>query len=180
MFKEGDEQALMELWKRQGVVPIVADVSEMETVVPAAFFDCVVALEVIEHFKEPRRLLDNVYRVVKPGGSVVMTTPNYGRLHARLRLLVGKNPKVDLETFYLLGERGFIGHWREYLPYELEEMFRLANFTSVRTHTFCDPWHIIRKGVSSYSLKQTLQHLLSHLIPQGRYQCLVVGRKKRL
>jgi SAM-dependent methyltransferase len=43
---------------------------------PDSRFDCVVAVEVLEHVEEDRLFLGNVRRVLKPGGVFLMTTPN--------------------------------------------------------------------------------------------------------
>ena len=40
------------------------------------FFDLVVAAEVIEHLENPRFTVRDLYRVTKPGGHVILTTPN--------------------------------------------------------------------------------------------------------
>lgn len=177
MFKEGGEDDLLRLWRSHGVTPLLEDLFSMDSVIQPETFDAAVSVEVIEHVKAPKRLLDQIHRSLKPNGVVILATPNYGRLHARLRLLFGQNPKVDLEPFYLLGENGFVGHWREYLPSELEEMLKLSRFIHTHSQTFCDPWYAIQKRVSFYSMKQTLIHLLSYLIPQSRYEVMVVGKK---
>jgi SAM-dependent methyltransferase len=39
-------------------------------------FDCVVAVEVLEHVERDAEFLRNVYRVLRPGGMFLMTTPN--------------------------------------------------------------------------------------------------------
>lgn len=39
-------------------------------------FDCVVAVEVLEHVEEDDRFVREVHRVLKPGGVFLMTTPN--------------------------------------------------------------------------------------------------------
>jgi len=39
------------------------------------FFDCVVCTEVIEHASAPSALLDDIGRLLKPGGRLVITTP---------------------------------------------------------------------------------------------------------
>jgi len=39
-------------------------------------FDTVICFQVIEHVKEDRRLLEEAYRVLKPGGRLLLTTPN--------------------------------------------------------------------------------------------------------
>lgn len=46
------------------------------TRLPAAAFDCVVAVEVLEHVDDDAGFLRNVARVLRPGGTFVMTTPN--------------------------------------------------------------------------------------------------------
>jgi 2-polyprenyl-3-methyl-5-hydroxy-6-metoxy-1,4-benzoquinol methylase len=178
MFHEGGEEDLLRIWRSHGVEPLLEDIFSMERAVSPESVDAVVSVEVIEHVKAPKRFLEQIHRVLRPGAPVVIATPNYGRLHARLRLLFGQNPKLDLEPFFTLGEDGFVGHWREYLPRELEEMLQLAGFVDVHAQTFCDPWYAVEKRLSPYAVKQTLIHLLSYLVPDGRYEAMVVGRKK--
>lgn len=43
-------------------------------------FDVVVAKEVIEHVEDPTRFAEVLAKAVAPGGKLVLTTPNYGRL----------------------------------------------------------------------------------------------------
>ena len=43
---------------------------------PAGSFDLVVSFETIEHVPEPTRFLDECARVLRPGGVLVMSTPN--------------------------------------------------------------------------------------------------------
>lgn len=45
-----------------------------------ATFDCAVASEVIEHLPEPERTLEEMWRVVRPGGRVVISTPYRERI----------------------------------------------------------------------------------------------------
>lgn len=56
-----------------------------------ASFDVVIASEMLEHTAEPARAVDELTRVLEPGGVLVMTTPNRAwqpvvRLASRLRL----------------------------------------------------------------------------------------------
>lgn len=41
-------------------------------------FDLVVSMDVIEHLPNPRPWLDELVRVLRPGGHLFLTTPNYG------------------------------------------------------------------------------------------------------
>jgi SAM-dependent methyltransferase len=45
---------------------------------PDGTFDLVVSMDVVEHVSEPLPWLRELVRVVRPGGSLFLTTPNYG------------------------------------------------------------------------------------------------------
>lgn len=45
---------------------------------PNGAFDLVVSMDVIEHVPDPRPWTKEVVRVIKPGGRLFLTTPNYG------------------------------------------------------------------------------------------------------
>jgi 2-polyprenyl-3-methyl-5-hydroxy-6-metoxy-1,4-benzoquinol methylase len=51
---------------------------------PAAAFDLSVSLEVVEHLAEPGRHLEELGRLTRPGGLLLLTTPNFGGLSRRL------------------------------------------------------------------------------------------------
>jgi 2-polyprenyl-3-methyl-5-hydroxy-6-metoxy-1,4-benzoquinol methylase len=55
-----------------------------EDTYPAATFDLVILADVIEHVPDPRGLLRIVARVVRPGGLVVISTPDISGRAARL------------------------------------------------------------------------------------------------
>jgi SAM-dependent methyltransferase len=52
-----------------------------------------VMAELIEHVYDPRRLLHECHRVLRPGGVLVLTTPNLATLQDRLRFLAGRTPR---------------------------------------------------------------------------------------
>jgi NAD(P)-dependent dehydrogenase (short-subunit alcohol dehydrogenase family)/2-polyprenyl-3-methyl-5-hydroxy-6-metoxy-1,4-benzoquinol methylase len=65
---------------------------------PADFFDLVLAMEVLEHVFDPGSLLDEAYRVLVPGGHLILTTPNLGSWYNRLALLLGFQPWLTSAT----------------------------------------------------------------------------------
>ena len=65
-------------------------------------FDVVVAGEVLEHLASPRAFVDEAFRVLRPGGTVVGSVPNIFRLKNRLRFLAGRNPSDDPTMLQLL------------------------------------------------------------------------------
>jgi SAM-dependent methyltransferase len=62
---------------------------------PEASFDVVVAGELLEHLRDPQRLVAEIRRVLRPGGTFVASVPNAYRLKGRLLFLVGRPPEND-------------------------------------------------------------------------------------
>ena len=52
-----------------------------------AMFDCVVATEIIEHIENPRHLLRQCFNALKPGGLLIVSTPNIGSPASRAAYL---------------------------------------------------------------------------------------------
>ncbi len=57
-----------------------------------ATFDAVVCNEVIEHLVDTDRLLEELFRVIKPGGRLILSTPNLASLLNRIFILFGLQP----------------------------------------------------------------------------------------
>jgi len=64
----------MENYRRQGLDFLVADCIQLP--IRSATQDLVVCFEVVEHLSEQHRLLDEISRVLKPDGLLLMSTPN--------------------------------------------------------------------------------------------------------
>jgi 2-polyprenyl-3-methyl-5-hydroxy-6-metoxy-1,4-benzoquinol methylase len=65
-----------------------ANLDALPTSLPDAVADVAVAVETIEHLENPRALLRELVRVVRPGGWIVVTTPNQLSLLSRLTFLL--------------------------------------------------------------------------------------------
>ena len=48
-----------------------------QTTLPRASFDIVYSLGVIEHFEDPREIVSDHLSLLRPGGTALMTVPNY-------------------------------------------------------------------------------------------------------
>jgi len=65
-------------------------------------FDGLLMGELIEHLYDPVALVRECHRVLRPGGALVLTTPNLATLQDRLRFLLGRSPRqVDPLHEYL-------------------------------------------------------------------------------
>lgn len=63
-------------------------------------FDVVVAAEIIEHILDTDFFIEEIKRVLKPKGALVLSTPNSASLGRRLFLLIGKNPYFEASFGY--------------------------------------------------------------------------------
>jgi 2-polyprenyl-3-methyl-5-hydroxy-6-metoxy-1,4-benzoquinol methylase len=50
---------------------------------PDGFFDLVILWHVLEHLRNPRETLDEIRRIVRPGGRLVVSVPNFSSMQAR-------------------------------------------------------------------------------------------------
>ena len=56
---------------------------------PPEHFDCIISTEVIEHLENPRAVVRECFRLLKPGGYLVMTTPNQECFRSYCALIFG-------------------------------------------------------------------------------------------
>jgi SAM-dependent methyltransferase len=90
---DADREALVEA-EKLGIETRWADLDEALPFGDATF-DVVVAGELLEHLRDPRRVVSEVLRVLRPGGTFVGSVPNAYRLKNRLRFLLGRKPEND-------------------------------------------------------------------------------------
>ena len=57
-----------------------------------ASFDLVVCTEVLEHMLWPHNVLNEIYRVLEPGGNLVASVPNIASITYRFAWLIGRIP----------------------------------------------------------------------------------------
>jgi methionine biosynthesis protein MetW len=97
---DADRDALSEA-ERLGIETHWADLDEPLPFEDASF-DVVVAGELLEHLRDPGRLVDETLRVLRPGGAFVASVPNAFRLKNRLRFLLGRKPEDDPTPLHML------------------------------------------------------------------------------
>lgn len=99
-------------------------------------FDAVVCAGVVEHIPHtPRYLLETLTRLLRPGGILVLDTPNLAYLYRRLALLEGQSIFPAIAQQYHT-ELPFEGHHREYTVAEVEWMLAAAGHAVLSVETF--------------------------------------------
>ncbi len=102
---------------------------------PDATFDVAVSLEVVEHVEDQFHFARELYRVVRPGGRAIISTPNLLNINSRLRYL--------RSGFWLLFDPVPLGvpdavhtsgHIHPVTFYYLAYVFRRAGFARLAVH----------------------------------------------
>jgi 2-polyprenyl-3-methyl-5-hydroxy-6-metoxy-1,4-benzoquinol methylase len=68
-----------------GELKVYASVHELQAAKPEARFDIITMWDVIEHLREPWKELEQLSKLLAPGGRLLVSTPNAGSLRARLQ-----------------------------------------------------------------------------------------------
>jgi len=104
------------------------------------FFECVICSDVIEHVVDVFAAFKEISRVTKPGGYLVLNTPNFARIKGRIRLLLGLFPSTAMPNEGLdvrvEGELLDGGHLHYFTFSMLNKLCRKFGFTDVRTYGF--------------------------------------------
>ena len=94
-------------------------------------FDLVIFAEIIEHLlNDPCCVLREIKRVLKPGGTLILTTPNVARLENVARLISGANIYDPYSGYGPYGR-----HNREYNRHELEQLLKFEGFEPTMSFT---------------------------------------------
>ena len=101
------------------------------------WFSAVLCCELLEHlFTDPMHLMSEVNRILKPGGHLLLTTPNIAALRGISAILQGYHPGF-FHAYIRPSESGEVDarHNREYTPREIHMLLENSGFTVARLET---------------------------------------------
>ncbi|HET9479399.1 MAG TPA: class I SAM-dependent methyltransferase [Pyrinomonadaceae bacterium] len=139
-----------------------------EAAFPSAHFDVVTAAELLEHIFEPRALLEEVARILRPGGLFWTTTPHARGLSARVLGLEWRCiwPPEHLQLFSIRG---------------LKSLLRETGFRDLRVDTTggnpIEIWHAL--GQTKSAPKTVDQHFDRVLTSYQLNESLMKSRSRR-
>ena len=113
---------------------------------PDGHFATVICGELIEHlFEDPMHLMSQVNRILRPGGHLVLTTPNIAALRGISGILQGYHPGFFHAYIRPVEGTGEVDarHNREYAPREIHQLLENSGFevTLLETGEFRDEPH---------------------------------------
>ena len=116
----------------------------------------------MEHlFEDPMFMMSEINRILKPGGHVVLTTPNIASMRALSAILNGYHPGFFPSYIKPGGDHNdHPRHNREYTPNDIHHLLTGSGFDVVRLETgeFRDDphpdWAYIRHMLSEYNLPE--------------------------
>lgn len=184
----GTANAMLHRFRRFSVPPVLGDLLD-GLPFREKRFDLVTLYDVIEHLPvSPRRLLTDVYRVLRPGGHLALTTPNLVNLRARLRLLSGRTIHFPIDEWF--DGDSFYGHIREYTPRELRYMLesvgfrpqtvRLSNSLQWNTRRRNGEWTPGPRPTSAFQVAKLAYFAVTAFVPSFRYDTHVLAIRPRL
>jgi 2-polyprenyl-3-methyl-5-hydroxy-6-metoxy-1,4-benzoquinol methylase len=92
---------------------------------PTASFDAVIAAEVIEHLENPREVAREWYRILKPGGTLVLSTPNNESIRSLVAL-------VFRGHFAAFGDGSYPAHITALVRQDLKRILNEVGFAGPR------------------------------------------------
>ncbi len=169
--------------ERLGIRIIEQDFIAQPLPLPDASVDVVTCFHSLEHWHHsPKRLFGEITRVLRPGGFLILATPNAVNLLKRLSVPLGVSNYGTVEEWYTKGDPVFRGHVRVPTVRDLQRLLEWNSFEVVATH---GRNFIGRDSVALGFLPRPLRHGLAILLdrfirffPTLCSDIHVVGRKR--
>ncbi|HLC86292.1 MAG TPA: class I SAM-dependent methyltransferase [Candidatus Nanoarchaeia archaeon] len=128
-------------------------------------FDTIVMGEIIEHIFDTDKVVREIKRMLKDKGHLVITTPNIASLNRRIRLLLGKNPYIDIGTLNDNNKTTASGH------------IRYFTFDTLKILLERNGFKVVEKTSDVFLLKSLRSYKLAKLFPTFGWSIIMKAQK---
>ncbi|WGI17639.1 class I SAM-dependent methyltransferase [Methanonatronarchaeum sp. AMET-Sl] len=133
-------------------------------------FDIVIFTEVLEHiFAPPSKVLNEINRILKNNGKLIISVPNIASLHRRVKLLLGRNPLPHPDNQFKKDWVHGHGHLHLYTRKELISILKDSDF-KIKSKKFLQP-NILsnpKNEGSTTRIVKTIYYTITKLFPPFR------------
>jgi len=129
-----DIPVLEVLEKQLGLEVVREDFLERPLPLADSSVDVVTCFHSLEHWhNSPKRLFREIFRIVKPGGFLVLATPNAVNIRKRCYVIFGRTNFPVLPAWYDDGDPVYRGHVREPVIRDLQQIMEWNDFRVLAT-----------------------------------------------
>jgi len=121
--------------RRHGLALVRAGLEQPGLPLASGAADVVIMSEIIEHLVDPDSALDEAFRILKPGGSLFLSTPNLAAWYNRALLALGVQPvfsEVSLREVFGRPGGQVAGHLRMFTKRALTGLLAARGFESIK------------------------------------------------
>ncbi len=167
-----DPQRYDHFIRKHGLSVIKSDIETDPLPFEDNTFNLILFNEVFEHLRiDPIRTLIEINRVSRPGGIMILSTPNLYALHRILLFLVGRGIKDPYGAFKQMHDVGHMGHIREYSVKEVKKFLTNTGWKVEAVHYRTYKYYIKGKWGK-------LANLIYHVTPRPFSPYLVFINRK--
>lgn len=184
IYGVGINKNLIEESNLKGMNAFLVDLNEQQLPFDNNTFDYITNISLIEHILNVDLHVEEMFRVMKPGGLLGIITPNLGSYVNLISLLFGFQPhKVDTALKYTHGHFSFIkndqaishGHLRVYSKmgligllesygFELEKFFGVKHFNYLKNNF-------------RHQVMNSIESVLKYSFPHWCYELGIIAKK---
>lgn len=141
-------------------------------------YDVVIASEIFEHLYNPLHFIRETSRILKPGGILILSTPNICYAGNILRLIAGKSIHEELKTSHIFMDNDWRPHMRVYDRNEIKTLLSEAFTEEDVTIIDNKEDRFLSKMEIKMKIKMFLIRMF-YIFPRFRNQYIGVFRKSR-